>query len=66
VKSLGESPAPVVIKKDDEPLSYELMLKREGAYVNTKEETRVPSLNTGALVYVLDEQNRVKEENIYN
>jgi hypothetical protein len=36
----------------------EPLLKREGTYVYTKEGTRVPSLNTGGLVCVLDEQNR--------
>jgi hypothetical protein len=55
VKSRGESPGPVVIKKDDEPHAqfdrgYEPLLNREGGYVYTKEGTRVPSKNTEALV----------------
>ncbi len=40
-------PGPEVIKFDR---CYEQMLKREGAYVYTKEGTRVPSLNTGPVV----------------
>jgi hypothetical protein len=31
---------------------YEPLLKRVGAYMFTKEGTRVPSLNTGGLVYI--------------
>jgi hypothetical protein len=48
-------PGPVVIKKDDDPtqfdMGYELLLKRAGSNVYTKEGTRVPSSHKGGLVY---------------
>ncbi len=55
VNSRGESPGPLVIKKDDEPLlnltGAMSRCSREKVLMCTqKRGTRVPSLNTGALV----------------